>query len=394
MINKIFSLQYDSQQWREKLFSYLPQITTIVFQLALGICAGFVFSWLQIPVGWLLGSMIGGIIYSTIQGNPQPLPKVFITIGKAFIALATAVRFSWDTVNIAATYAVPLLLCVLISGCLSLFHGYLLSRLSGIDKATALVAFIPGVASSIVSIAEELNADAVAVALFQYIRLLLVVLLIPSAAGFFFPADLNNSMTMAITSGRALLNATTATTTNPSIPMWLNLIVLGGCCFVGMWGGNLLRLPASGFLGTFLVGLAVFWSSPYELQVPQWLFATGLLFVGISIGVKFDIKTANKLLKAVLIEIGLVISLILLCLGVGYEFHVFTHVDTITSLLGFTPGGIEAMIATAVQLGGDTGLVLAMQLTRMLIIIAFGPWLVTFVMKVAKDSDEEIKSEE
>ncbi|MEO1184076.1 MAG: AbrB family transcriptional regulator, partial [Cyanobacteria bacterium J06636_27] len=259
-------------------------------------------------------------------------------------------------------------------GCLSLFHGYLLSRWSGIDRVTGLVAFIPGAASSIVPIAEEMGADAVAVAVFQYLRLLLVVLLIPSAAGFFFPVDLNNSMTMGITLTAA---------NNYSIPMWLNLIVLAGCCVVGMWGGNRLRLPAAGFLGTFLVGLVVFWSCPYDLIVPQWLFAVGLFCVGLSIGVKFDIKTANKLLKAVLIEIALVISLILLCIGVGYEFHVFTHVDTITSLLGFTPGGLEAMVATVMQLGGDTGLVLAMQLTRMLIIIALGPWLVNFVMKVA-----------
>ena len=112
-----------------------------------------------------------------------------------------------------------------------------------------------------------MGADAVAVAVFQYLRLLLVVMLIPSAAGFFFPVDLNNSMTMAI--------APTAAD-NSSIPMWLNLIVLGGCCVVGMWGGNRLRLPAAGFLGTFLVGLAVFWSCPYNLVVPQWLFALGL----------------------------------------------------------------------------------------------------------------------
>jgi len=375
VINKILPLQKnDFQEWKQKLVSYLPQITKIISQLTLGICLGFLFIWLQIPVGWLLGSMIGGIIYSVIKGNPQPLPKIFITVGKAFIALATAARFSWETINVAATYAVPLLLCVLISGSLSLFHGYLLSRWSGIDRVTGLVAFIPGAASSIVPIAEEMGADAVAVAVFQYLRLLLVVLLIPSAAGFFFPADLNDSAMNAIA---------TATANNSSVPMWLNLAVLGGCCFVGVWGGNRLRLPASGFLGTFLVSLAVFWSCPYDLVVPRWLFAVGLLCVGLSIGVKFDIKTANKLLKAVLIEIVLVISLILLCLGVGYEFHVFTHVDTITSLLGFTPGGLEAMVATVMQLGGDTGLVLAMQLTRMLIIIALGPWLVNFVMKVA-----------
>ncbi len=379
MIDKILPLQkYGYKDWQQQLVSYLPQLITIASQLAVGILAGLIFSWLQIPVGWLLGSMIGGIAYCVILGNPQPLPKMFITVGKAFIALYTAARFSWDTINVAATYAVPLLLCVFISGALSLFHGYLLSRLSGIDRVTGLVAFIPGAASSIVPIAEEMGADAVAVAVFQSLRLLLVVLLIPSAAGFFFPADLNSSMTMAVA---------TTTADNSSIPMWLNLIVLAGCCVVGIWGGKRLNLPAAGFLGTFVVGLAVFWGSPYELQVPQWLFAVGLLCVGLSIGVKFDIKTVNKLLKAVLIEIALVVSLILLCLGIGYEFHVFTHVDTITSLLGFTPGGLEAMVATVMQLGGDTGLVLAMQLTRMLIIIALGPLLVKFAMKVA-DSEQ------
>ena len=376
MIDKILILKKDdSQEWQQQLVAYLPEIKTIISQLAIGFCFGWVFNWLQIPVGWLLGSMIGGIMYSFILGNPQPLPKLFITSGKAFIALATAARFSWETINVAANHALPLLLCLLISGCLSLFHGYLLSRLSGIDKVTGLVSFIPGAASSIVSIAEEMGADAVAVAVFQYIRVLLVVLLIPSAAGFFFPADLNNSITIAIAT----------TTNNPSIPMWFNLILLAGCCVAGIWAGNRLRLPAAGFLGTFLFGLVVFWSSPYELQVPRWLFAIALLFVGLSTGVKFDIKSANKLLKAVLIDICLIVSLILLCLGVGYQFHVFTHVDTITSLLGFTPGGLEAMVATVMQLGGDTGLVLAMQLTRMLIIIALSPSLVTFVMKVAKE---------
>ncbi|MEO1184394.1 MAG: AbrB family transcriptional regulator, partial [Cyanobacteria bacterium J06636_27] len=99
MIDKILPLQKnDFQELQQKLVSSLPRILTIVSQLTLGICVGVLFIWLQIPVGWLLGSMIGGIIYSAVQGNPQPLPKLFITVGKAFIALATAARFSWDTI--------------------------------------------------------------------------------------------------------------------------------------------------------------------------------------------------------------------------------------------------------------------------------------------------------
>ncbi|NEQ67933.1 MAG: AbrB family transcriptional regulator [Symploca sp. SIO2D2] len=371
-------------QWRQKTVASLPKIQQITQQLVLAILAGLLFDWLNIPVGWLLGPMIIGIVYATIQGNPQPLPPVFMTLGKATIGLATAVRFSPETLSMALNYAIPILLCVLLTGCLSLFHGYLLSRLAGIDRVTGLLAFIPGAASTIVAIGDEMGADAIAVAVLQYLRVLLVVLVIPSLAGFILPAH-------------PVTQATTSIAINNHLPMpiFFNLLVLAGCCGLGIWGGNRLRLPASGLLGPMLVTLVAFWELPYQLQVPQWLFATGLLFVGVSIGLKFNRQAAQKLLKAVLIEVGLILVLILLCLGVGYEFHVVTQVDTTTAVLGFTPGGIEAMIATVMQLGGDAGLVLAMQMCRMLMIIVIAPWLVAFLIKTGKSSDgEEVGEEE
>jgi uncharacterized membrane protein AbrB (regulator of aidB expression) len=45
------------------------------------------------------------------------------------------------------------------------------------------------------------------------------------------------------------------------------------------------------------------------------------------------------------------------------------------------------MIATVMQLGGDTGLVLAMQLSRMLSILLIAPWLVAALVKSVKQSD-------
>ena len=172
-----------------------------------------------------------------------------------------------------------------------------------------------------------------------------------------------------------------------SIPIFGNLLIVAGCCGLGIWGGKLLRLPSSAFLGSFIVGLTTLWGTPYQLQVPQWLFAVGLLLVGIFIGVQFDWENARKLWKAILVEIILVIILIIGFFGVGYEFHQFTHVDLITSLLSFTPGGLEAMIATVNELGGDASLVLAIQLTRMLTIILIGPGLTTLIVKRMKQTN-------
>ncbi|MEQ8757747.1 MAG: AbrB family transcriptional regulator [Coleofasciculus sp. G1-WW12-02] len=366
-------------RWREKLVYNLPQTKRITQQIITAIGVGLLFSWLNVPVSWLLGSMLVGIAYAISQGCRQPLPSSFKLIGQVVVGLVTATRFSPETISVATTYALPLLLCVLLTGSLSLFNGYLLSRWAGIDRTTSLLGFIPGASSSIVVMSEEMGADALAVALLQYIRLLLVVLIIPSAATLLVPANPDTSVT-----------ATVATTSNvTTLPMAWNLLILVGCGIVGFWAGKRFRLPSPGFFGPFLVGLAAFWGLPDKMQMPQPVFAGALLLIGLSIGVQFDWQTARKLFKAVLIEIVLVIGLILMCLGIGYGFHLITDVDMSTAILGFTPGGIEAMVATVMQLGGDTGLVLAMQLTRMLGIIMIAPWLVAFLVKRAKTSDDQ-----
>lgn len=361
----------------------LPQIKKIIALIAIAIVVGFLFNWLHVPVGWLLGPMLVGIAYAMFQGSRQPIPPAFKIAGQVIIGIATATRFSPETLAIATTYPVPLLLCVLITGGASMFNGYLLARWAGIDQATGLLGFIPGVASSIVAMSEEIGADAITVALIQYIRLLLVVILVPAIVSFLFPANPDTQAT-----------ATVVITNNlPKLPMLLNLLVLAVCSGLGVWVGRRFHLLSFGFFGPFLVGLVTFWKFPYQLQMPQPLFAGGLLLLGLYIGLQFDWQIVRKLLKAVLIEVGLVCVLILICLGVGYEFHLVTHVDTVTAVLGFTPGGIEAMIATVMHLGGDTGLVVAMQMTRMLMILLLGPWLVTFLSKGVKSSDSQSQVE-
>lgn len=341
--------------------------------MTLAIFAGFIFNSLNFPIGWLLGPMIAGIIYAITKGSPQPLPRIIILLGKAIVGIATAFRFSPETINVAITYAIPVVGCILITGALSIFKGYLLSIWGGVSRSTGFLASIPGTASAIVAMSEELGADPIAVAILQYLRLLLVVFIIPTATILIFPAiEQTQTTSFLLVSGKT------------TIPMLWNLLIAIGCCSLGIWGGKKLRLPSYPFLGSFIVGLTILWSTPYQLQVPQWLFAVGLLLVGIFIGVQFDWKNARKLWKAILVEIILVIFLIMGFLGVGYQFHKFTQVDLITSILSFTPGGMEAMIATVNQLGGDAGLVLAIQLTRMLTIILVVPGLTNFMAKRMK----------
>jgi hypothetical protein len=372
---QIEKTQNSSIAVKQKVRSSISTIAQIALQLTIAIVASIIFSWLHVPVSWLLAPMLIGIIYAVSQEHSQSLPPSFPIVGQAIVALETAVRFSPETLRIAMTYAFPLLVCIVITGAISLLNGYLLWRWTGIDRMTSFLGSIPGASPSIVAMSEEMGADAIAVALLQYLRLILVAVIIPSIISVFFSAE---SSVQSV--------ATIPANTNPPLPELLNIGVLIGCGGLGIWGGDKLRLPASLFLGPFLVTLGASLFLPCQILVSQSVFTIGLLLVGISIGLKFDWGNVRQLLRAVLLELVLVTLLILICLGFGYGFHLVTQVEIITSILGSTPGGITPIMAMTLQLGGDSGLVLAMQMTRMLLILLISPWVATFLRENVKNS--------
>lgn len=361
---------------RQELSQILPQVAHLLPLFILAVGVGYFFVWLHVPVGWLIGPMIAGIIYAVFKGKPQPLPPIFFIVGQAIVAIATATGFSLKTIGLMGTYAFPLMLCILVTGGMSILNGYFLGRWGGIDRATGFLSCVPGASYSLIAMSEEMGADAIAVALLQYLRILLVALIIPTLVGFWFGGDGVVGSVVSI-----------PIDTSPTLPLLYNLAILAGCGVLGIVLGKKFSLPSALFLGPFIVSLIVFWTVPYSIKMPPLLFTIGLLFVGFSVGLKFDWHNAKKLWKAVLIEFFLVLILILFCLGAGYIFHQITQVDTMTAILGSTPGGITAMIATVIQLGGDAGIVLAMQMTRMLLILLISPWFANVLIKSQKQSN-------
>ncbi len=355
--------------WQQNISITWQKTWEIIKPLALAIAGGFLFSWLKIPVAWLIGPLLMGVAYSGISGNPTPFPSSMKVIGKAILGAAAATGFLPETLMRVENYALPLLLGIMLTGILCIGSGYLLWRWSAIDMVTSFLGFIPGLSSTIVAMSEELGADPTSVAMLQYLRLITVSLIVPIIVGFV-------SEDLLVANPETLL---TVTTNIYSYSLVISLLLVTACCSLGTLAGNWLKLPTKEFLGSFLLGICLFWSLPNYFYVPKAIFIFGLILIGVSSGLKFELQIVTKLWKALLLELFLVISLILCCLGIGYEFHQITHVDLITSLLAFVPGGMEAMIATANQLGGEPGLLLAIKFSRqMLILLAINLFHVFF----------------
>lgn len=337
----------------------LNQFRHIVQPTLIAIIVCYVLDELHVPVAWLIGSLLVGVAYALGTGQPHPLPKMFLNIAKAVIGIAAAARFVPDNLVTMVAYIIPLLLALGITGGLAMLNGYLIARWSGIDIVTSLLGSIPGTATANVAISSEFGANPSIVAVLQYLRLLLVAFLVPIIAG----------LLSSYTDPQP--NVTILVPPNPAVPisqLW-NIMVIGGCCTIGIWLGQRLKLPTKGFLGAFICGLIPFGLSPGQYSIPQPVMLAALLIVGISAGLKFDWQHITGLSKAMLLEIVLVLWLVACCLGIAYLLHNFTNIDITTAVLAFAPGGMEAMIATSNQLGADTGLVLMIKFTHQLVII-------------------------
>lgn len=329
---------------------------------------GWLFDTLHIPAGWMLGPMVAGALVSALLKRSEPMPRSVMQVGQVFIGLGIGAGFTLATLKQVVMLGIPLVTAVVITGVLSMLNGYLLCRWTDLDPATGFVGTLPGAASAMVVMAEDLGADPVGVTILSYVRLVLVVFLSPLAVSIFFPGG-------GSASGAAA--AAAAAQAAPAAPLAINLAGLVACGIIGPIAGKRFHLPSAGFLGSTLAIMLLSWTVPYQFAVPDPLFKLGMLMVGLSVGMQFDLTSLVKMGKAVLLDVFLVVGLIALCLVVGYVIHILTGVDPMTAALGAAPGGMDMMTVTAAEMGADAGVVLAMQMTRWLMVLMLGPWVAT-----------------
>ncbi|MGY6531012.1 MAG: AbrB family transcriptional regulator [Cyanobacterium sp.] len=352
----------------------------------LALIFSFIFDYLHFPVAWFLVPLLVAIIFSVVRGKIESFPHSVGVVGQGMIAVVTASHFSLNSLMDAQNYLLPLLGAIFITGMFSLLNGFLLCKIAKIDPCSSFLGSIPGAGSSLVAMSEEMGADAIAVTVLQYVRILLVSLIVPNIIALYFsnptlvtpPIIESCNPEICFTPINNLL--ITADLPTSFITAILKTLLIIGTVTIATQIGKLIKLPSNLFLAPFFSCLLLFWFIP--TTIPPMIFSIGLFFLGLSTGIKFDLKIINKLLKAVLVETILVILLITICFMVGYEFHQITGLDMMSSLLGTTPGGLNTMTATALELGGDSGMVLTMQMIRMFFILTLSPFFAKTILQM------------
>ncbi|KAA0546868.1 AbrB family transcriptional regulator [Bacillus sp. BGMRC 2118] len=349
----------------------LSSLRKIVISVFVGVMGGIVFTLLYLPLAWMLGSLFAIVIWKLVLKKEAHIHSSMRNGSLVIIGYMLGISFTYDTLIQMAKMLPAMLISTLLLIGFSILISTFLARFTGINFKTAMIGMMPGGFSQMVILGEELDdVDVTSVTLFQLIRLLSVIYLVPAIVRIDWFSHLGNSTMFE-------LDQMVAANTSEII---LFIVVT----IFSTWIAVKLKWPTPYLLGP-LVGNAIFVISgftPYHL--PEWIIVISQLFLGIHVGIMVD---PNKLknwkrfgVGAVLSSVSLLLSTIVIALFLIWLYPVSLG----TSFLSAAPGGIAEMGITAVAIGADLSIVTGFQMFRVFFILLVVPPLLLWIYKRAR----------
>ncbi len=333
------------------------------------VAVGLAFAAVGVPSPALFGGLVAGLVRALGLRDGVRVPGPATTAGQAVIGVTTGALVDLATLRAVAANRLPVLLVTLATLALSLGAGLLLRLQRGISPVTGAFAMIAGGASGIIAMARELGADERMVAVLQYLRVLLIVVLMPVVATVAYGASAGGV-------GRV------AGSTGPEWPAGLLFAV--GCSVVGLLAGRLVRLPLAALLGPLVAAAVVDLTGlGGGAEVPGPLGSAAFLVIGLQVGLSFTRESLRTIGRALPLALAVIVGLILASAGLGAVLAAATGASALDGYLATTPGGLYAVLATASDSGADVTFVLAVQVLRLFAMLLSAPLVARWLRRSA-----------
>ena len=138
-----------------------------VLYLLAAITAGYVFDLLDIPAGWLLGSLIAGMVCG-IFINKYTFKRISFKVALSFVGANISLLLTISTLKMVHHLVLPPFVTIILTITAGFLFGILLfKKTQDVDKITAFFCCIPGGASEIIGISGQYGADDRLVAAFH-----------------------------------------------------------------------------------------------------------------------------------------------------------------------------------------------------------------------------------
>jgi hypothetical protein len=332
--------------------------------IAAAIALAFLLQAVRLPAAWLFGPLAVAALFAVRGWKIIEVSGPTYIASQAVIGTALGSGFSSETLRVLPQHFAVFLFAVLFILGASLLNGWFLARRTRLDPPTAFLGTMPGGAGAMAAMSDSLGADTRLVVAMQYIRLLIILgclaLFVP-VLGHFFPPPLAHDVTLSpIAVGFA----------------WGNFGLLVLLALAGWVAGAKTPIPAGSFLVPALLYFILTWFGFAPGSWPWPIRAAAYAVMGMRIGGQFHPSTVAEIRDILLPVVGTTLLLltgsVLLAWGLAWKMGL----DPVSAYLAATPGGLDSVAAISAELRVDTGVILAVQLVRLLCVLTIGPWLV------------------
>jgi hypothetical protein len=100
--------------------------------------------------------------------------------------------------------------------------------------------------------------------------------------------------------------------------------------------------------------------------------------IGWQAGVRFTRDSLRTVITVLPLASLLIVAIIAACAGLGLLLSAATGTTVLEGYLATTPGGVYAVLATAISAGGDVTFVVATQVLRVIVMLLVAPVLARF----------------
>jgi membrane AbrB-like protein len=324
-----------------------------------------------VPSAALFAALIVGIVLALLSFAPSGVPRKAGVAAQGVLGVYIGTMVHRDALTALGSDWPIVLGVALATLLLSVVAGALLGLHRDVSPLTGALALVAGGASGLVAIARELGGDDRVVAVVQYLRVALITASMPLIVTFVYHAEKTGQ--------------SAAPPQNDSAPWYLSILMIAVVVLVGATGGRLIRLPGAGLLGPMTVTIALeLTGTSFGMSVPLALVQLGYAVIGWQAGVAFTRESIRAIGRALPAAIGLIILLNVATAGLGILLARVSGISPLEGYLSTSPGGIYAVLATAVETGANVTFIIAAQVVRVLLMLFAAPLMARGFVKLTE----------
>ncbi|CAN5535068.1 AbrB family transcriptional regulator [soil metagenome] len=347
--------------WRQAVRWLVLAVATVAVTVPLTIVG--------VPSAALFAALGVGIALALASFAPAGVPRRVGVLAQGVLGVYIGTMVHRDAIGALGSHWPIVVAVVVATLAISVVAGALMGLHRDISPLTGALALVAGGASGLVAIARELGGDDRVVAVVQYLRVGLVTASMPIVVTLIFAPDRSHPSAPIAQSVPA--------------PWYLSVAMVAVIAVGGAFLGRLARLPGAGLLGPMAVTVALQLTGlSFGLTVPNVAVQIGYVVIGWQAGVAFTRESMRAIGRALPLALGLIVVLGVATAGLGMLLAYVAGLTPLEGYLATSPGGIYAVLATAVETGSNVTFIIAAQVLRVLVMLFCAPLLARGLVRV------------